>query len=436
MRRNRSFRYSLTIVLLFMLYYPSFGTSINDKNIEKRTPPTLVINTTISSQACDTGIATLCYTIMGGAEPYVVSCQDQNATIYPATGMCFENLPPGTYTISATDAGTDSGTTTVVISQPLTILVNNTSATSCFGSCDGIAEISVSGGEGEVTYLNNGVLFNYPEDFNTLCAGNYTLTAIDENSCSTNFDFLIVEPQEIIASISTINVTCTGMNDGFANVAFNEGGSPPLTIDYETENIDFSAMEIGDYPFTITDSHDCVVRDTIHMVADIETDFALSTFTTPVSCWNEKDGTATALITGGVTPISIQWNDDLNQSTEIAIGLTNKQYTVVVTDNVGCTYTEKVYVDLTVGCLFIADALTPNNDGFNDVWNIGGLEFFPEAVVQVFNRWGQLVFESKGYNLPWNGTYLGNKLPIADYYYVITNNGTDNAIHGTVTIKY
>lgn len=435
MSETKFYRFFLACILLSFLYSPVYGGTEVMNNIIESTPPALIVNTTIQNQSCDTGVATICYTVSGGLAPYVASCQDQNSISYPANGMCFDNLPPGTYTISISDAGTDSGSATVIILQPLTVFVNNTIPTSCFGSCDGAAEITISGGEGDVVFLIDGVVFNYPDDFNTLCAGNYSATALDENSCSFDFNFLIIEPQEIISSIATSNVTCTGMNNGLAIVASN-GGTPPLTTEFADENLDLENMEVGDYVFTVTDITGCVIHDTIHMIADIDSDFSLTVFSTPVSCWNEKDGTATALITGGTSPISILWNDELEQTTEIAVGLTNKQYIVVVTDASGCTFTERVNIDLTVGCLFIADALTPNGDGYNDIWNIGGLEFFPEVEIQVFNRWGQLVFESKGYHLPWDGTYLGNKLPVADYYYIITNNGTENAIQGTVTIKY
>ncbi|MFM1930899.1 MAG: hypothetical protein RL226_202, partial [Bacteroidota bacterium] len=78
----------------------------------------------------------------------------------------------------------------------------------------------------------------------------------------------------------------------------------------------------------------------------------------------------------------------------------------------------------------------PNGDGANDEWVIGGLEFFPSSSVQIFNRWGQLLFESKGYPNRWDGTYNGNILPIADYYYVITYDNSKDPITGTVTIKY
>lgn len=435
MRRTKSFRYFLTCIVLAFLYSSSFARTENGVDANRQAPAALVVNAEISTQDCTTGIATVCYTVSGGVAPYIATCTDQNSTVFPVSGMCFENLPPGNYTIAVADSGTESGTTTIEVTQPLTILVNTTTSTSCYGSCDGTVEISQSGGVGAITYLIDGVIFDYPDDFNAMCAGVYTANALDENGCTYEFSFVIPEPQEIVASIATSNVTCTGMNDGVAIVA-TSGGIPPLVVEYADNNLDFQHMEVGDYAFTITDSEGCVVNDTIHMVADVESDLNITISTTPVSCWNEKDGTATALVVGGQEPISIQWNDEMNQTSEIAVGLTNKQYEVVVTDAAGCNFTKKAVVELTVGCLFIADALTPNGDGYNDVWNIGGLEFFPQARVEVFNRWGQLVFESTGYNLPWNGSYLGDKLPTAVYYYVISNGGTENAIHGTVTIKY
>jgi gliding motility-associated-like protein len=80
--------------------------------------------------------------------------------------------------------------------------------------------------------------------------------------------------------------------------------------------------------------------------------------------------------------------------------------------------------------------LTPNGDGFNDDWVIGGLEFFPTALVQVYNRWGQLLFESRGYNQRWDGTWNGRLVSVADYYYVITYDVNRDPLTGTVTVKY
>ncbi|MEN9640428.1 MAG: hypothetical protein RLZZ262_2297, partial [Bacteroidota bacterium] len=80
--------------------------------------------------------------------------------------------------------------------------------------------------------------------------------------------------------------------------------------------------------------------------------------------------------------------------------------------------------------------LTPNGDGDNDLWLLGGIEYYPSAKIQVFNRWGQSVFESRGYNNPWDGSYQGQQLPVADYYFVIDYAEDKEPITGTVTIKY
>jgi len=83
------------------------------------------------------------------------------------------------------------------------------------------------------------------------------------------------------------------------------------------------------------------------------------------------------------------------------------------------------------------NAFTPNGDGINDFWYIHNAENYPEIVVEVFNRWGQKVFEQKGYDNSskvWRGTLNGNALPSGTYYYVITVNSRAKGITGSVTI--
>ena len=61
------------------------------------------------------------------------------------------------------------------------------------------------------------------------------------------------------------------------------------------------------------------------------------------------------------------------------------------------------------------------------------MELYPEGKVEVFNKWGKIVFTSVGYNEPWDGTFKGRKLPVGTYYYAITL--TDDAVYsGPVTI--
>lgn len=86
-----------------------------------------------------------------------------------------------------------------------------------------------------------------------------------------------------------------------------------------------------------------------------------------------------------------------------------------------------------------ADVLTPNDDGFNDFWVVGGVSELAE--VQIYSRWGQKVFTSIGYaeDQRWDGTFNGSRLPAGAYYYVIDLNLPENnpdPFTGTINLIY
>jgi len=81
----------------------------------------------------------------------------------------------------------------------------------------------------------------------------------------------------------------------------------------------------------------------------------------------------------------------------------------------------------------ILNLFTPNNDGFNDLWEIPGIDEFGRCDVRVFNRWGKMVFSSTDYHNDWDGTSDGDILPPAAYYYIIKTE-TAGIITGTVNI--
>ena len=67
------------------------------------------------------------------------------------------------------------------------------------------------------------------------------------------------------------------------------------------------------------------------------------------------------------------------------------------------------------------NTFTPNGDGINDVWVIDNIENYPLAKIEIFDRWGQLVFRTIGYppSKRWEGRNKGKPLPSATYYFVI-----------------
>ncbi len=115
-------------------------------------------------------------------------------------------------------------------------------------------------------------------------------------------------------------------------------------------------------------------------------------------------------------------NDSIS-TTPIAFPETTTTFSV--TGQVGnCEVTDLITVTVAPP-LEIYNAFTPNGDGINDTWKIGRIEKFPNCQVQVYDRWGQLIFKSIGYPKPWDGTNNGKSLPMAAYYYVIELNSLD-----------
>jgi gliding motility-associated-like protein len=108
-------------------------------------------------------------------------------------------------------------------------------------------------------------------------------------------------------------------------------------------------------------------------------------------------------------------------------------YLVTVKTAEGCISTDEVTVTV-IPRIIVTNGITPNGDGANDTWVIKNIEFYPQAQIDIFNRWGNKVFSSKGYGIPWDGTYNGQPLPVAAYYYVIKLNNEEPPISGSITL--
>ena len=156
--------------------------------------------------------------------------------------------------------------------------------------------------------------------------------------------------------------------------------------------------------------------------------------TTNESCNGAADGSIDFTVSGGAPPYTFLWSN--GQITEDLENLPTGDYWITVTDSNLCGITDSVSIGLNDGdCFFIPTAFTPNGDAIHDDWEIDGIDLFPDISVKIFNRWGQLLFESVGYAQRWDGTYEGKKLPTAAYYYIITLNNGSEPYKGTITIK-
>ena len=122
-------------------------------------------------------------------------------------------------------------------------------------------------------------------------------------------------------------------------------------------------------------------------------------------------------------PITYTWTPPLglsnpNISNPLASPPDDQTYTLTVTSDKGCSTSDQVFVKV-LKSLVIPNVFSPNGDNINDKWDIRYLESYPGCTVDVYNRYGQVIFHSVGYSTPWDGTYKGKPVPTGSYYYII-----------------
>jgi len=111
----------------------------------------------------------------------------------------------------------------------------------------------------------------------------------------------------------------------------------------------------------------------------------------------------------------------------------NTTYTLTATTTSGCSGIAQVAISV-LKTPVIPNAFTPNGDGVNDTWEIKYIDSYPNATVDVFNRYGAKVYTSVGYAVPWDGKTNGKLLPFGVYYYLINPKSGRSAMTGSVTI--
>ena len=108
-------------------------------------------------------------------------------------------------------------------------------------------------------------------------------------------------------------------------------------------------------------------------------------------------------------------------------------FSYVACNKGGCDETlVLVYVDC--DAIQVYSGFSPNEDGINDYFRIGGLQNYPKHQLTVFNRWGAKVFEAKDYQNDWKGTFEGKNLPDGTYFYII-DTGEGEVMSGYLQIN-
>jgi gliding motility-associated-like protein len=256
---------------------------------------------------------------------------------------------------------------------------------------------------------------------------------IDSNGCFYEYFVILPEPDSLNITSTEVVVTCHGGTDGSIDITVT-GGNPGYTYTWSNGEIteDISNLAAGSYQVTVSDTKNCT--DSLALTIIEPAPVTGNTTSTAVTCIDQSDGTAFVEASGGVGAYTFNWSngttDALNED------LASAMYSVLITDALGCTATDSIWVPINpIACIDPVNCFTPNNDQINDAWVIDNMELYPDLSLSIFNKWGNLVFEQRGNYTPWDGSYNARDLPAGTYYYIINLNYLDRApITGTINI--
>ncbi|MFK8102511.1 MAG: gliding motility-associated C-terminal domain-containing protein, partial [Saprospiraceae bacterium] len=367
--------------------------------------------------------------VSGGSPAYVFSWTGPGFT---SANQNISDLSPGTYAVTITDQGGNSFVNdALVITAPSAALsITNNQITPPLVGNDGAIDITVTGGTAPYSYdWNNGAT---TQDIGGINGGSYTVVVTDSRGCVTTETFILpsIEPFAVEIIVDEV-ISCNGECDGELS-AIPIGGTAPYTYLWSRGDINDAIFLVcaGNYTVTVTDANNRVGT----------VDFTL-TEPDPIVVEFEADGArryAKAIPIGGTAPFNYQWN---NSGGTVGAELSNVPeglYAVLVTDANGCTATGQVDLEDPVDCLEVRDIITPNRDGKNDEFIINCSNLYAENSLEVYNRWGQLVYRVDSYDNSWVGKTLdGDDLPEGTYFYVFAykdSSGANQQTKGHVTL--
>lgn len=143
-----------------------------------------------------------------------------------------------------------------------------------------------------------------------------------------------------------------------------------------------------------------------------------------VSVVGGNDGSIDLTISGQGVPTGINWSgpSGFTSISEDLFNLTAGLYTVTVSDEFGCEIQDTITL-IEPSDIVLPNGFTPNGDGFNDFYVIKGIQGYPDNQINIFNRWGNLVYSANGYQNNWDGIgNNGNVLPDGTYFIVVDLN--------------
>lgn len=137
-------------------------------------------------------------------------------------------------------------------------------------------------------------------------------------------------------------------------------------------------------------------------------------------------------------PVTYQWSpiialNNPNVPGAIVTPTDDITYKLTVTSDKGCSSTDFVFVKV-LKTPQVPNIFSPNGDGVHDKWEVPYLGSYPGCTIDIYNRYGQLIYHSVGYDNPWDGKVNGKDVPVGTYYYIIDPKNNRQPMSGYVDV--
>ncbi len=247
--------------------------------------------------------------------------------------------------------------------------------------------------------------------------GDYWVKVTDICGSTSRYDTIHVDYNPIpTINLGNDTTICQG-----ASITL-DATTPNTTYNWQDHSTDstFTVTQQGSYWVSVIDSNSCLSTDTLlfSLYNVVNVDLGADV----VFCLGEE-----VVLDAGNNYISYDWSD--GSITQTLVSSQEMQYWVSVIDSNSCLSSDTVHLFVELECelpeiegnknVFVSNSFTPNTDGLNDFFNIK-FEGVKDLNLQVFNRWGNLLFETRNKYANWDGTYKGLKVSSGTYVYVLS----------------
>lgn len=352
----------------------------------------------------------------------------------PTTNPLFSKLLAGPQQLRITDQWQcylDTSFTLLSIQPPMPVTSFNTKAANCGQSNGSLTVAFATGANIQGVRIDGGTLLTGQTIFNNLSAGNHQFQLVT-SSCTYDSTFVV---PNLVTETPAVNLVtqapdCYDRSNGTVQIIAS-GSKGPYTYAFNngsTGNTNyFTALAAATYPYTVRDAGGCLFQGNVTVPAYQVKPVTTQTTTTDVDCWQAGGGKLSLAISGTEAPYFFSILGKSAQSGATISGIPVGTYMAQIRNGNNCLI-DSVSVILKaitipgVVCdtVYVPTGFTPNQDGKNDVLRPFVNNLVTRFEFRIYNRYGELIFETSTPGKGWNGRWKGLDQPPGTYVWMLT----------------